>query len=417
MADETASDRTAAGTLASGPGLREDLGLLGQELGDGLGRVLAAVPGQPGGPQALAAALGLDKVLASRVLKALRQRDPLAVVHGLPGPEPLRRLLRAARRRGADPRHVQAAARAVDRFEALIRAEAGDRSALDAMIASWLPAARSEFELRRKQAAFKAVSQLKGAEARVSLSAVWLAPSASGARIDVVWLMGLLGLKRLRPGATVKLATRRIAREESPRRPRDLGGDEFEDLEEVRLDEFCTEPPGRLEVRRAGDRTHYVLAGTGFGPRSAVDLILAEVNREEMARWVEPDLGRKGYVFADVGTPARVLVMDVFCHRDVYPGSEPELQIYDTSIEGVADVNDRSRDIDRLDVQESIQPLETGRSRPRLPDVPNYLEMLDHVNASLAWDPSDFRGWRCRIDYPIYGSQIAVAFEPSPPPA
>jgi hypothetical protein len=37
---------------------------------------------------------------------------------------------------------------------------------------------------------------------------------------------------------------------------------------------------------------------------------------------------------------------------------------------------------------------------------------MDHTFASLGWDAAKFRGYRCRIEYPIYGSQVTMVFEP-----
>jgi hypothetical protein len=80
----------------------------------------------------------------------------------------------------------------------------------------------------------------------------------------------------------------------------------------------------------------------------------------------------------------------------------------------VADVNDPSRDIDRMDLAESIQPLGRGISKFRVGEVPWYSDLLRLVCDKLSWDPGAFRGFRCRIDYPLYGSQVAMAFETIP---
>jgi len=157
---------------------------------------------------------------------------------------------------------------------------------------------------------------------------------------------------------------------------------------------------------------HYALGNTGYGPRSAVDLVFAEVNRAEMPRYVPSEKKRKGYVFAEVGTPAKKLHFDVFVHQDVYPGSDPELLIYDTVLEGVADVNDHGRDIDRLDLVESIEPLGQSAARFRAASIPAYTALLDLVRSKMGWETEPIRGYRCRIDYPIYGSQVAMTFDP-----
>ncbi|MCI0629123.1 MAG: hypothetical protein L0Y44_00535, partial [Phycisphaerales bacterium] len=230
--------------------------------------------------------------------------------------------------------------------------------------------------------------------------------------IDILWISGLLGLQRLRPGAGVKLATRRIAGGDSPRRPLSLDGAPVDDLAGVRLNEFCSQPPPELDVSRAGEVVHYTLAGDAFGPKSAVDLLFAEVNLGEIPRFVPAGSNRKGYVFAEISTPAKSLHFDVLVHADVYPQSEPSLFIYDTVLDGVANVNDRCRDLDRLDFAESIQPLGAGAARIRSADIPRYAEMMNMVWSRLDWDPDAFRTYRCRIDYPIYGSQVVMAFDP-----
>lgn len=380
----------------------------------GLGSVLDAMPDAPRGPQALARRLGIDKVLASRLLAAVRSADPLFVVHRAPGPEPLRRTIDAAGKQGVDRGLLTAAREAVDEFERLIREEAGDRASLDAIVSAWLPAARREFELRRKQSAYKAMSHLRGAAARVIMATAMVAPNEGDPeRLDVVWLNGLFGAVRLRARAGVRIASRRFASEPGTRRPETLGGGLIGDMADARLDEFCSTPVPEFSVDRAGESVHYSLGCRGYGPRSAVDLVMAEVNRSEMRRTVASGSGRKGYMFAEVSIPAEVLQLDVFLHRGVYPGSDPEVRVYDTSFEGVADANDRARDIDVLDVLEHAEPLGEGLSSCRSGDVPRYLELVRHACARLGWDGGAFRGYRCRVEYPIYGSQVAMLFDPA----
>jgi hypothetical protein len=388
---------------------------LGEELANRVAKLVAAIPGNPQGPVHLARAIGVDKVLASRVLRAAASKDPVAVLQMMPGPEPLRRLAQAAQKKGVSGALVSGLQEAVDQFDELIRSEAGDRSALDAILASWLPEARQEFELRRKQAVFRALSQLRGQAVDTNLSTVLLHPSRDGQHIDVVWIIGLLGLQRLRPGSAIKFATRRISGEQAPRRPSTLDGVAVEGYDGLRLDEFCSKPPAELEVQRIGDVVHYTLPDSGFGPRSATDLVFAEVNFAELPRFVPAELKRKRHVFAEVSIPSKLLIFDALVHEDLLSG-DPSLFIYDTSFEGVADVNDRTRDIDRLDLSESIQPLGRGIARVRASEVPWYAQLLSTVCNKLSWTGDSFRTYRCRIDYPLYGSQVALAFDTIAPP-
>ncbi len=237
-------------------------------------------------------------------------------------------------------------------------------------------------------------------------------------------MIALLGLQRLRPGGRIKFATRRVPSlaqntdGEPPRRPQTLDGEPVDGFDGLRLDAFSSKPPVELEVHRGGDVVHYTLADHGFGPRSATDLVFAEVNRQELPRYVPAveAAGRKRHVFVEVNAPSKVLLFDVLVHEDLVT-SEPSLYIYDTAFEGIANVNDRARDIDRLDLLESIQPLGLGTHRFRAAEVPWYTELLGTICGKLGWDAYRFRGHRCRIDYPIYGSQVVVAFDAPTRPA
>jgi len=392
--------------------LAEHLQSLGADLRAALSGVLAALPEGGQGPQRLGAALGLDKVFAHRLLKACRDGHPLAALQHAPGPEPLRRFLRAAQRRGVPAEPLERAAAAVERFQTVLREEVSDRSTLDALLSAWLPQARGGFELGRKQALFKAQSRLLGLSAETNLATVILHPSVEPGRIDVVWLVGLYGLKRWRPGARAKIATRRFVQARSgadDRRPTTLAGERVEGLEGLRLDRFCSAPPAELAVRRIGETVHYLLDDKHFGQKAVSDLLFAEVNCAEMQR--RPDPGRRPYVFAEVSTPSRLLVFDVLVHVDLYASSTPELATYDTAFDGVVDLNDPAREIDRLDLDEMLEVRGRGLARLPVPEVPRHAELYAHVMESLGWDPAALHAWRARIDYPVYGSQVVVSFD------
>lgn len=369
------------------------------------------------GPQALANALAIDKVLASRVLKALRSQDPLTAVRLMPGPEPLRRLVRAASKRGASQGDTAAANSAIDAFEELIRTHFGDRSLLDAMLSAWVPEARREFELRRKQAAFKAMSQLKGSQADVLGATVLLAPSADGEHIDVVWLNQLHGLHRVRPGVTVKLSSRRLTKGPTDRQPFTLAGLPLTHETSPLVEPFCSSPLPHLDVRQVGETVFYLLGEEDLGGDSAVDLVFAEVNRDELNRYIPRGTTRKSYFFAEVTTPAQLLQFDLLVHEDLYRGQDPQLRLYDASFEGVANPNDPTRDIDQIDMVESISALGKGTRGFRSTEISRYGELVSHVLDQARFDGSKMRGYRVRIDYPLYGSQVMMLFDAVEKPA
>jgi len=119
---------------------------------------------------------------------------------------------------------------------------------------------------------------------------------------------------------------------------------------------------------------------------------------------------RRGYVFAEVGTPSTRLLFDCFVHDDVYDGKDPRLVLHDTAYDGVVDLNDPARDVDRLDLLETIQHLGRGTGAARDAGVPRHADVLRHVFASLGWDESRYRAYRCVVDYPLHGMQVSMVF-------
>lgn len=387
----------------------------GDELLACLSRVLEQVPGSEAGPQRLAGELGVDKVLASRILKAVRSPDAMSAMHRAPGPEPLRRVLRASAKLGVPAADLAAAHAAVDQFEALIRAEFGDRSALEAILSAWVPEARREFELRRKQAAFRAMSQLKGAQAGVFAEAAIFWPSKDTGHIDVVWLKAVVGLRRLRPDAAVKFTSQRSVETPGARRPLTLSGEPVESVANAVVPEFCTEPTPELRAEIAGESIHYVVDGVGLG--SAVNLVTCEVNRAELPRYIPTSRGRRAWASSDVAICSKRLQLDVLVHHDVFPGEDPDLRVYDTAVLGTADRNDPARDIDLFDLLETVEPLGVGLTRFGSSDVPHYRRMLGRICDAMGYDGAHLRGYRVSTDYPLYGSQYAMSFRTTDPPA
>lgn len=382
---------------------------VGNDLGTAFNKLLDSLPGAPHtSPQRLATLVDQKIVMTSRLLKALGNQDPIAIAHYMPGPPPLRRFIDAARSRGCPSSLATAAERAVEDFENLIREEAGDRSSLSAIISAWLPEAQEEFKLRRKQSAFKAMSELRGASCAISFSTMILHPTGKRRVVDIVNAQGLMGFHRMRPDARARFTTIRMTQADDERQPANLRGTPVNGIDSVRLDQFCTRRPAHLDAHPCGSTVHYTLSGPDFGPKSSSDLVIAEVNLQEQLSTRGED---RPFFFHTIDVPSRKTQLDLVVHEDMFANSNPELIIFDTSAGGPASVNDRTRDIDRIPIENKIQDLGAGIARLRTTDIPNYVELIDHVFQSMGWTSSEFRCYRYRTDYPVIGTQICMAFD------
>ncbi|MBL9030300.1 MAG: hypothetical protein JNM80_01155 [Phycisphaerae bacterium] len=354
--------------------------------------------------------MGTDKGSASRLLKAMRSRDPIAVVHLIPGPEPLRRLLRAARDRGVSEALIVAGEKSTDEFESLVRSAAGDRVRFDGILSTLLPEARVQNERRLKQLLYRGQSQLKGYSVDVDFTAIFIHPAPSETELEYGVVSGMLGVRRFRPNAVVRLVARRISDEHLPWQGTTLQGKPIDHTVVGRLDQFCTAPTAEVVVEEAGDSVSTVLAGSAYGPSHAVDLVLGHRSRLPAARY-NVDGGRSlSGAGVEVDKPTKLLHLDVFVHTDVYAGADPGLVIVDTAFRGMANINDPRRVPDRVDLIERVDSLGRGLGRVRASHIACYAEMLHHVVGSCGWNPDQFRGYRCLMQHPVYGTQVTMGF-------
>lgn len=405
MGSATTADVSAA--------LEQRLSGAAQLLREALSRVVNEIPLRVQRPAEFQRVLKLDRSLASRILRAIQLQDPLASLHRLPGPHGVRLLLKAAAKSGVSQGVIARAEQTLAELEHLVVTEIGDWKELDAALCGWLPDVREQFDVANRQAAFKAMSNIRGITAETELSATLIYPGKAKADwVDRACITGLCRMKRLRPGAPMGLlhghsivpppGTQRLSLDGQP-----IDHEHGPGL----LREFSTTPTPRFEVLLEGDTVHYLLQGDGAGVDSMVDLLFADVTRGRYPahKGVSPQPASPGAV---IDVPVKTLIVDVLLHEDVWPGVEPELHMYDTAGRGLANPRDAARRMDRRDVLESIQHMGTKISRFRTKEVARYPEMVRFICDKLGWDSERFRGFRCRVDYPIYGYQLAMIFQP-----
>ena len=352
-------------------------------------RIANTIEVERAGPQALATAVGVDKVLTSRLLKMLRHDNPIATVYHAPGPDPLHRFVRAAGRRGVPRELTRPASAAIDELETLIQQDAGDRSSLDAILAVWLPEEQGGFELRRKQSAFRAMSLLRGSACETALTTAIVMPTGDGIHTNTAWIMGMLGVHRLRPGGRATYTIRSVTKAERDRTQRTLDGKPLGNPEDVRLDEWCVRPPSPINIKTVGngeeEAVYYMLGGTGFGVASATDFLVGQLTMAS-GFLVRPD-DRVPFLFSEAPIAARRLVFDAFIHHGARR-SPPKLKLHDTSYGGIVDPNDPMRDEDELMLADEITPLST--SIAPLPELPKYNSLLTTLMEKQGFRTDEF---------------------------
>lgn len=378
---------------------------LGNELVRTLSSVLDRIPGRPQRPQELARTLGINKDLSSRVMGALRKREALAAVHQLPGPVPLRQLVRAATKAGIDDQVANQARKAIDQFDNYVREEFGARSNLQGLLSTRVLDAREQLHSTSRQAVFRGISGIRGSEVDALMVTFLMYPSATNPeRCDTSVLNAYFGIRRSRPNAQFAFTSLRVSRDE-----------ESEDEESHLLEEFCSPTPLPLESTRDGQLMRHRLNCQEFGKRHVTDLVTCEHYRSNHPQ--EPGSQVPRWFYATIDHPARLLLFEVLIHKDLWQGIEPELTVHDTAVRGEVVPQDPARQSDRLELLEGIESFASPASAPRCTGVPRYAEMIQHVAAVQGWSSDDFRSHRVQCQYPLYGSQYSMLFSSNASPS
>ena len=396
---DTALRRRAEET---GEGLRTSIETLLVELGKRGMRDQRAIQG----------ALKLSQSAISRIISSVRSGDSLATLSSIPGPEALRQMVKGASSSGVDRDCVQKVEDAVADLEKFLDSEIGDRGTLEAVLSDWVHESRATFELRHKAAGFKAMSALRGVRADMVLSGAIIHPSASSPDVyDTIAIDALLGCRRIRPSGVLRLFGSHPSPEGARFTVTNLGGAPIAAMPDMLLPEFSTVPVDSIRTTHHGQffETTVSELPLGKGLEPGEDLICAQMYRGlHRARRGDgpPSSGIGGWA----EPPAEYFLVDALLHEDVWPDAKPELRVYDTAVRGMTHPDDQARQGDRLDLLESVQSLGTGPEAFRIPEFARYPELVRSLCATLGWDAGKLRGYRCKVRYPIYGSQINLAF-------
>jgi hypothetical protein len=376
----------------TGAGIREPLRLL-----------IEAIGGTPPRPTRLIRSVGLDKSLASRLVRALRADSDLEFMHLVPAPTGLRIFSDRARSVAEGARILQLEA-AIDRFQELVDGTPGGRAAIDALISESSHDVREKREHVAKQASFKSMSFILGHFCESLTTSIFLVPSRSGKAVDAIEVHRRIGLRRMRPSTPLALLSILTPPDEEPTDDSVWiesleGGLGLANPADFLLSEFSSAPLPELEVLANHAMTTFMLAGDP-SLRTPGHLTSAFRVRNGWPR--RAPAGRmplRGYV---LHTPCRTLVRDVFVAEDLYGGAIPRVDFRLPSPGGYDDGADGDRrDPGLIDLTAPIEQLPTGVRAYEIPGVGGNRPAIQHVLERAGHADTKFRGWRCAITYPV----------------
>jgi hypothetical protein len=366
--------------------------------------VLEAVAGVSPRPTRISRVIGLDKSLASRLVRAALSSSDLDLMHLVPSPGGLR-IFADLSSKYADPASISNLLAATERFEELLDSVPGGRASIDAQIADSSHVALLKREHIAKQASFKSMSFLLGHFCDVLTTTLFLVPSADGRRVDGIEIQRRIGLRRVRPSTPLVLLS--LWGEPDDKVSENAihlatidGQRGAGDPASFLLPAFCTQPMPELEVMREHEMTVLVLAG---------DPLIHAPSQLTSAMWIrngwsiEPEAriqSLRGYV---LHTPCRQIVRDVYIADSLYPDATPQVSFV---LPGPRPSMRTPRENGRRHYSEVdlARSIEHRAGRPPSYDIPgvvNHSAVVRHVLERTGHGLTPFRGWRLAMTYPV----------------
>ncbi len=351
---------------------------------------------------------GLNRNSASKIMMALGKREALASLIAMPGPEALRKLLAAATQAQLPEARIAPFQLALSRYEHLLEHEFDGKPALDGAIALWLPEVRERVETANRHLIYRGMSALRGISLDTAFESMIIRPSDTvPERCDMMYCIGMLGLRRVIPGAPLRLlavhhrteAARYETLDGRPSLRRPLDGI---------LPEYCTDPLPSMSETVVDEKIMVGVSEDNFGVEGSLDLVFAEVGVAQAPRNPEP--GRRLGLGHTVVKPTRELVMDTFLHEDIWKGARPHHAMYDSAGYGTVDPRNRARDPEIIPQAHRHVELGQGFEGVATPSIPNYRGFLTDICSRRGWNPATFRGYRLAVSYPTYAAQYASVF-------
>lgn len=392
---------------------------IGRRLHDELREALALVTSSTRGASAMSRNLDLDRATCQRLVAATSQRTagPETLVQ-LPGVNGLRLFLQAIVAKGFAESHnerLASAAAAIDRFEQFLGDIGGSqrllRQRLEERVGPEIEFTRDRPEIASREALFNAAAQITGRRSRVSVTTSIIRPLPTDGRMtEAVRLRAILGHSWSNPAVPLEIGqARAIAAADA--------GASFSTLDATPavgntpgslLAPFCSQPLPKVIGRATAGRVTYVVDAAQSDGSTPIDVVMAHraAAPDQHPATMRPAIGE---VWAMQNLPAQHLVFDVFIHIDIARRCIPSLELH--LLTPSEPTHLAARWSTRCPVHPRLEVLGPGLGATGTPAYPRYGELLEHVFTQIHWDPSEFVGYRCEVEYPVWRADYGMLFD------
>ncbi|MFO0826906.1 MAG: hypothetical protein U0572_02060 [Phycisphaerales bacterium] len=363
-------------------------------------------------PQEVARRFGLNKNLTWKLARILQSEDAFEAVPLIPGAAGLDILLEAMSSAGAPASAVDRVRSSAIAFDRMVEAHADDRAGFELLLDSM--GGSRPLEVGRKLA-FRGNTAIWGLQARVRLTAEFLAPNDSDpSMLDIALVGGLFGVRRLRQVQRWPLF--RFASYNDDASPLPLGRpvepvepSEAEKRIPWLMSSWSSPPIPPIEPVFGPTDVVHELADGPIGRTGEFDCVFGIVERASVPRYADAN-NRTGEPASAITLPIETLIFDLFVHRSLTEAQHPELCVYGRPSGALSlDPDLRARQV--LPLSERLVAL--GGSPPQVatPLVPRYERLVATVFERAKWNPRDFTAVRLVLAFPPMPSTVVLRYQ------
>lgn len=384
-----------------------------QELRRAIIELYAAIDADAEAPQDVARRFGLNRNLTWKLSRVITADDPFAALNHLPGNQGITLALQAIEKAGAPKSAITQVERALEEFQRVVEAHADDRAHLELTLeASGLLAREAGFETGR-ELAYRGNSAIWGVQAKTRLAFVVLGPNAHDEDLtDVAQVGGIIGTRRLRPQTEWRLfhiqqhddsgaALDQLFRPE-PLEPNDSDG--IPGL----LKGFSSPTAPHINIHRHSSGVQFMLPPGPVGKSGIFDAFIGFAVRK-LPRYRNPE-NPSGSVAALISLPCERVIADLLIHRKLIPSSGISARLFGFPHGGL-DTPDAQTVRNELPMTERIVQLAGSPPAVATSHVPRYGQLVNHVMRQMAWNPSEFVGYRIMLNYPPMSSKLVLKWD------
>lgn len=359
--------------------------------------------------------LGINRGLAWRISRMIREADPAAAASDVPGSMSMSKLFAACRDRGVPESSIKTTAAALSKFETALSACTGDRKTLAMLMANLAdPRDRTEAEKARRTL-FEGACGVWGVQAQTRFVTVFLFPSREDpTMLDAGHVTGYVGFRRLssKPWPlsyeAVHKATGDAAR--FVKEPLDPTGSSEGQLQLIK--QFCSPATPEINVVESAGYKRFELAAGPVGNQGLTTCVFGTLLRRLYPRYsATPDTA--GFMVI-LTTPVERVLFDFFVHKDLTP-SPPRTHLLDRLSHLYGNIESEF-DRQSLPLAEQARQLPRGAAGAMCHYIPWYPKLIEVVSERIGHDVADFTGSRFELNYPPISTTLSRRIDLLTPP-